>query len=130
MDAKIVPFQQLRESMNQEIADRTKAHQAKISSLKTAISTRTALAAPAPFQPLVMLAHGDSWFDYPLDGNSPTFTHTDVTVQLEPRGTVTAHILNLSQWGDAITAEMCDPKQQKMIPALGDPSLWIETLPH
>ena len=129
MDAKIVPFQQLRESMNQEIADRTKAHQAKISRLKTAISTRTALAAPAPIQPLVMLAHGDSWFDYPLDGNSPSFTHTDVTVQLQSMGTINPHILNLSQWGDATTAEMCLPKQQKMIAALGDPSNWIGTLP-
>jgi hypothetical protein len=43
--------------MSQQIADRTKIHQAKIATLKTAVARRMA--------PLVMLAHGDSWFDYP-----------------------------------------------------------------
>jgi hypothetical protein len=32
----------------------------------------------APSVPLVMLAHGDSWFDYPLDGNSIGLSHTDI----------------------------------------------------
>ena len=129
MDPKLAQFQQLRESMSQEIADRTKAHQARVARLKAAISARTAIGAGAPTSPLVMLAHGDSWFDYPLDGNSPSFTHTDITVQLQSMGTINPQILNISQWGDATTAEMSLPKQQKMIAALQESSNWMTGLP-
>src|ERR1700674_2869422 len=125
MDRILALHQQLRESMSQEIADRTRIHQGKIAGLKTAVATRLAAGAPPPSAPLVMLAHGDSWFDYPLAGNSPSISHTDITVQLESMGTVNPHILNISQWGDAATAEMSRPKQQLMITALQDPGNWI-----
>jgi hypothetical protein len=72
-----------------------------------------------------MLAHGDSWFDYPLAGNSVSLPHTDIIVQLESMGNVNPYILNMSQWGDATTDEMSLPKQQLMISALQDPSNWL-----
>ena len=72
-----------------------------------------------------MLAHGDSWFDYPLDGNSISLPHTDIIAQLEFVGNINPCILNISQWGDATTAEMSWPKQQKMITALQDNSNWL-----
>ena len=127
MDQNLALYQQLRESMSQEIADRTKIHQGKIARLKTAVAIRKAAGAPPPSSPLVMLAHGDSWFDYPLSGNSPSISHTDITVQLESMGTVNPHILNVSQWGDATTAEMSRPKQELMIAALQDPTNWMDS---
>jgi hypothetical protein len=115
--------------MSQEIADRTRAHQAKITSLKTAMAIRSAAGAPPPSAPLMVLAHGDSWFDYPLDGNCPSLFCTDLTVQLQSMGNVNPHILNLSQWGDATTAEMSLPKQQRMITALQESANWIDGKP-
>ncbi|MGH8335925.1 MAG: SGNH/GDSL hydrolase family protein, partial [Gammaproteobacteria bacterium] len=115
--------------MTQEIANRTKTHQAKIANLKTAAATRLATGDPPPATPLVMLAHGDSWFDYPLDGNSPSLFHTDITVQLTSMGTVNPHILNVSQWGDAATTEMSLPKQRLMIAALQDSANWLDGKP-
>jgi hypothetical protein len=115
--------------MSQAIADRTKAHQAKIASLKTAAAMRSATGAPPSSTPLMMLAHGDSWFDYPLDGNCPSLFCTDITVQLQSMGNVNPHILNISQWGDATTAEMSLPKQQRMITALQDSANWIDGKP-
>jgi hypothetical protein len=129
MDRTLALCQELRESMSLAIADRTKKHQAKIASLKTAFQTRLATSGPPPSTPLVMLAHGDSWFDYPLDGNCPSLFSTDITVQLQSMGNVNPHILNISQWGDATTAEMSLPKQQRMIMALQDSANWIGDKP-
>jgi hypothetical protein len=72
-----------------------------------------------------MLAHGDSWFDYPLAGNSISLPHTDIIVQLGAMGNVNPYILNMSQWGDATKDEMSLPKQQLMISALQDPANWM-----
>jgi len=129
MDRTLGLYRRLRQSMTQDIADRTKAHQAKIASFKTAAKARLATGAAPPSTPLVMLAHGDSWFDYPLDGNCPSLFCTDVTVQLNAMGNLNPHILNVSQWGDATTAEMSLPKQQRMIAALQDSANWIDGKP-
>ncbi|HEY6873209.1 MAG TPA: hypothetical protein VI298_10835 [Geobacteraceae bacterium] len=117
--------QQMRDSINQEIADRTKAHQKTIARLKTAGTQLKAIGAPAAPSPLVMLAHGDSWFDYPLDGNSVTLGTTDVIAKLGAMGNFNPVILNLSHHGDATTDEMSLPKQQRMIEALQDSDNWM-----
>ena len=126
MDQKLLLRQQMREAMEDEIAKRTKAHQEKVTSFRIAAQSRKALGAKAASAPLVMLAHGDSWFDYPLAGNTISLPHTDVIIQLESMGNINPYILNLSQWGDATTAEMSWPKQQKMISALQNKSNWVE----
>jgi hypothetical protein len=70
--------------------------------------------------PLMMLAHGDSWFDYPLDGNDITLSgRTDIIQHLDPDSTNDESMLaarpvtgrqfiihNVSHWGDATTDEM------------------------
>ena len=66
MDQKLTLRQQMRQSMDDEIASRTKSHQEKLASFGFALSSRKAVGAAPPAAPLVMLAHGDSWFDYPL----------------------------------------------------------------
>ena len=127
MDQKLLLRQQMREAMEDEIAKRTKTHQDKVASFRTAVQSRKALGAKAASAPLVMLAHGDLWFDYPLAGNTVSLPHTDIIIQLELMGNINPYILNLSQWGDATTAEMSWPKQQKMISALQNESNWIES---
>jgi hypothetical protein len=117
----------MRQEMDDEIVQRTRIHQAKVARLRVAAQSRKALGAKAPSVPVVMLAHGDSWFDYPLDGNSISLPHTDIIAQLEFLGNINPCILNISQWGDATTAEMSRPKQQKMITALQDKSNWLES---
>jgi hypothetical protein len=74
-----------------------------------------------------MLAHGDSWFDYPLDGNAPTLSDTDVIAQLRSMGRVNPIILNLSHHGDATTDELSWPKQKRMIDALNDTANWLSS---
>lgn len=125
MDA-ILPYQQLRSSIDTEIAARTKAHQAAMARLRAA---RAALKSAKALQrppPLVMLAHGDSWFDYPLNGNLLALFHTtDVIAQLKSMGEINPVILNISHHGDATTDEMSLPKQERMIQALSDPANWL-----
>jgi hypothetical protein len=74
-------------------------------------------AGPAP---LLMLAHGDSWFDYPLNGNDISLSgRTDIIQHLDPDSTNDENILaarpaaepqfiihNVSHWGDATTDEL------------------------
>jgi hypothetical protein len=82
MDQKLLLRQQMRQEMDDEIVQRTIIHQAKVARLRAAAQSRKAMGAQAPSVPLVMLAHGDSWFDYPLDGNSIGLSHTDIIAQL------------------------------------------------
>ena len=69
-----------------------------------------------------MLALGDSWFDYPLDGNSLTIGATDIIAQLQTMGGNPPVIYNISHYGDATTDEMALPKQERTIQALQDPT--------
>jgi hypothetical protein len=73
-----------------------------------------------------MLAHGDSWFDYPLTGNGLPMDDTDVIAQLGSMGNINPVIQNVSHYGDATTEEMSWPKQQRMIDSLQDPANWLE----
>jgi hypothetical protein len=114
--------QQWRGSVEQEIADRVRVHQQRVAHLKSARAR--ASAAGAPPSPLVMLAHGDSWFDYPLTGNTLSLEDTDVIAQLRTMGNPTPIILNLSHYGEATTDEMSWPKQQRIIDALREPANW------
>jgi hypothetical protein len=104
--------QQMQLLIEGEIAQRTTQHRLRISKIP-----RGAAA------PLTLLAHGDSWFDYPLSGNSVSLAHTDIIVHLESMGAPPPVILNISHWGDAATAELSRTKQQRLITAL-DPGNW------
>jgi len=117
--------QQWRECIDQEVAGRVRVHQQRIARLRTA---RARLAeAGAPPLPLVMLAHGDSWFDYPLAGNSLSLQDTDIIAQLRTMGNPNPIILNISHYGEASTVEMSWPKQERLIDALQDPANWMAT---
>ncbi len=122
--------QQLRDSINEEIGARVKAHQSKMARIKTGRANLLAAGGPPARAPLAMLAHGDSWFDYPLTGNGLPIANTDIVAQLETMGNVNPVILNMSHYGDATTDEMSRPKQQRMIESLQDRTNWFEAGKH
>jgi len=114
---------EMRFSINQEMRRRGRVFQERI-------KTRRALRADAR-APLVMLAHGDSWFDYPLDGNDISFDGpTDIIRQLDPTSVNDENVLslraegpqyiihNVSHWGYATTDELSRQGQQDMLDAL------------
>jgi len=119
--------QQMYDSINEEIAARQQIHQARIARLRAARASMIRAAAPTPARPLVMLAHGDSWFDYPLDGNGLSLNDTDVIAQLRGLGNINPIVLNVSHHGDASTDEMSWPKQQRMIDSLQNAANWMES---
>jgi hypothetical protein len=120
--------QQMNETIESEIAERVAIHQKRIARLR-AVHASMALAAKPAVEPLVMLAQGDSWFDYPLDGNALTLSDTDVIAQLRGMGTINPVIVNVAHHGDASTDEMSLPKQQRMIELLQDPANWLNDKP-
>jgi len=119
--------QQMQDSINADIVTRTRVHQARIARLRAVRASMRMMGSPAAATPLTMLAHGDSWFDYPLAGNTPSLSDTDVIAQLRALGNVNPIILNVSHHGDASTDELSWPKQQRMIDALQDPANWLES---
>jgi hypothetical protein len=129
MRQSILMGQQLRDSIKSEIAERTRIHQSKIAALKAARARPLLAGAVAPSAPLVMLAHGDSWFDYPLNGNGISLSDTDVIAQLGSMGNINPVIQNVSHYGDATTAEMSWPKQERMIQSLQDAANWVNGAP-
>jgi hypothetical protein len=126
MPDSILLRQQLRQSIADDVAARIKIHQTRIARFKTGRMNLMAAGAPAAPAPLTMLAHGDSWFDYPLTGNGLPITNTDIIAQLVTMGAVNPLIANVSHHGDATTAEMSLPKQERMIDALQDPDNWLD----
>lgn len=55
-------------------------------------------------QPLDFLVIGDSWFDYPLNGNAPSFGSTAIIAQLTQLGSPPSLVLNYSLYGQATTS--------------------------
>jgi hypothetical protein len=126
MRASLALRQQMRDAIRDECAERTNIHQSTIARIKTGRAVLAAMGvAPTMAEPLVMLAHGDSWFDYPLSGNALSLRSTDIIAQLTSMGTMNPVILNVSHFGDATTVEMSLPKQERMIEALQDPNNWM-----
>ena len=123
MRESLVARQQMRASIDEEIEERKKIHRQRIARLKAARTMLRAAGAQPQSAPLVMLAHGDSWFDYPLSGNDLSFRDTDIIAQLRGMGRINPVILNISHYGDATTDEMSLPKQERMISSLQDPAM-------
>ena len=105
-------------TIQREIAIRAKIHQRRIATLRT---------EPAANRPLVFLAYGDSWFDYPLIDNGPFLSDTDVIHHLRQMGSVNPLIVNMSHHGDSTVDEMSLPKQQRVIATLQDSTNWLDT---
>jgi hypothetical protein len=103
-------------TIQREIAIRADVHQTRVAPFA---------AAGAADRPLVFLAHGDSWFDYPLSGNDISFGDTDVIAQLRTMGQPNPLILNVAHHGDSTIDELSLPKQQRLIDVLKDGDNWL-----
>jgi hypothetical protein len=112
----------LRDSIEREIAGRIAAHRRDVSRIQKAV-------ARGEQPPLMLLAHGDSWFNYPLNGNGLPWGDTDIIANLENMGAPRPQILNISHFGDATTDEMGLRKQQRLIDALSNPKNWLSGKP-
>lgn len=106
-------------TIQREVAVRAQVHQGRVAASKQATAAN---AAPGP---LAFLAHGDSWFDYPLIDNGPLLGDTDIVHQLRKMGNIHPLILNVSHYGDSTVDEMSLPKQQRLIENLNEPSNWL-----
>ena len=71
-----------------------------------------------PNSPLCLLADGDSWFDYPLNGLIPGLSTTDIIAQLPDCCHNKPLIHNLAQHGDGTTAALGLARIQSMIAAI------------
>jgi len=112
----------LRRSIERDIAARVKAHQREVAQIRVSVRR-------GEQPPLTLLAHGDSWFNYPLNGNSLSLTDTDIIAHLKHMGSPPPKILNISHYGDATTDEMGLIKQERLIAALRDPNNWLTGKP-
>ena len=125
MDPDLITAQ-VKTTIADDIAQRRKQHQETIARLRAAEAHARTFRDEIPLKtPLVMLALGDSWFDYPLDGNALTIGTTDIITQLQTMGGNPPVIYNISHYGDATTDELALPKQERTIQALQDPSNWL-----
>ncbi|WP_174800121.1 SGNH/GDSL hydrolase family protein [Methylobacterium currus] len=120
---------EVKRRIERDIAQRLAVHKATIGRLATAQASARLLGAPVLNRPLVLLAQGDSWFDYPLTGNGLPLVDTDVIAQLRRIGPMPPTILNLAHHGEAAVGMMSLEKQSRMIAALSDPSNWIDGKP-
>ena len=121
--------QALQRKIAADIAERTRIHKLNVARLKAARDASHNLQVELVNKPMVLLAQGDSWFDYPLTGNGLPFVDTDVIAQLRRIGDMPPVILNLAHHGDAASDEMSLPKQERIIAALRDPSNWLHGRP-
>lgn len=119
MDDRIKLYKQLLLEIQAEVRNRTNEHKQRVDAIKKGIEHRKLMNLVTPNQPLDFLAIGDSWFDYPLNGNdySP-FVHTDIVAQLSHLENPSPKILNYALHGQATTAMLSYENQQQMIEVL------------
>src|SRR5262249_54665234 len=128
-DQTIFVQAQAQQRIEEDIRKRIEVHKSNVSRLATSRLAAQKLGAAVQNRPLVMLAQGDSWFDYPLTGNGLPLVDTDVIAQLRRIGAAPPTILNLAHYGEAAVVELSLPKQERIISALSDPSNWLDGKP-
>ena len=129
VDPTLFPEARKREQIDKDIQQRIDIHKANIARLAAARVSAEALNVAVANRPLIMLAIGDSWFDYPLTGNGLPLVDTDVIAQLRRIGGMPPTILNLAHHGFASTDELSLPKQEKIIEVILDKSNWLNGKP-
>lgn len=112
----------LRESIERDIAARVESHQSDVARIRASVRR-------GGQPPLMLLSHGDSWFNYPLNGNAWPSPDTDIIAHLTKMGGPPPKILNISHYGDATTDEMGLIKQKRLINALRNPKNWLTGKP-
>jgi hypothetical protein len=136
MDARIQLTIQQRQAIDDELTKRTLAHKRRVERLKrgrrlkSKAKPSTEAAPAAAQQSLDLLAIGDSWFDYPLNGNDVSFSgDTDIIAQLQQTGNAPPVILNYALYGQATTAVLTYENQERILNVASDPTQWINGSP-
>ncbi len=132
MDTRAQLNMRLREAVKAENAARVKTHKDENDRIKSGIEHRKALKQAQPKVPLDFLAIGDSWFEYPLNGNDlpfPPFPPQNFAIvadsQLGSMGDPPPQILNQALHGQATTAVLSWENQEQIREVLSDPSQWL-----
>ncbi len=129
MDNRLDLNIQQREAVEAELNKRTLAHERRVSRLKRGARLRAETKRAIAQQPLDFLAIGDSWFDYPLNGNDPSFGNTDIIAQLTQLGSPPPLVLNYALYGQATTSVLTYENQQTIVDAVSDSSQWVNDAP-
>jgi len=137
MDSRIDLTLQQREAVEAELAKRTLAHRRRVGRIKRGAQrraqrrtkTKKRAAAQQQATQLDFLAIGDSWFDYPLDGNDPSLSNTAIAAQLTQIGNSPPLVLNYALYGQATTAVLTYENQQRIIDVVSDPTQWVNGAP-
>ena len=129
MDDRLDLDIQRREAIEAELGRRSLAHKRRVARLKRGARLRAGANKTAARQPLDFLAIGDSWFDYPLNGNAPSFGSTAIIAQLTQLGSPPPLVLNYALYGQATTSVLTYENQQNIIDAVTDPSQWVNDAP-
>ena len=130
MDDRFDLLIQQRESIEAELAKRTLAHKRRVDRIKHGARLRAqAKKGKASAQrPLDFLALGDSWFEYPLDGNTLSL-NTAIVPQLVQIGSPSPLVLNYALHGQATTAVLSYENQERIVGAVLDDSQWVNGKP-
>lgn len=115
---------ELRQAIEAEQAARATRHQARVAATEAKRDKAVAAGKAAPPSPLLLLANGDSWFNYPLKDNGPVCRETDIIVKLGRMGNPKPHILSVAHWGETSVDELGLPKQKRMKDMLQDSANW------
>jgi hypothetical protein len=125
-------YVELQEASKAQIAANRDIHKQQTTRISRAMRDRTALKAAHPATPLAkvpldFLAIGDSWFEYLLDGNGPSFDNTAIVAQsqLQSMGSPPPKILNQALHGQATTAMLSWENQENLISLLEDKDQWL-----
>ncbi len=129
MDDRANLAQQQREALQAEIQRRTVAHKRRVERLRLGRRLRAEARNEAGAGQLDFLAIGNSWFDYPLSGNDPSFSNTAIAAQLTKMGNPPPLVLNYAYFGQATTAVLTYENQEQIIAAVSDPSQWLNGAP-
>jgi hypothetical protein len=114
-----------KQARQAEMQRRTREHQLKVARYKRHRETKALAAGP---EPLNLHAIGDSWFEYPLNGNILIpFSNFGIVAdsQLGAKGTPNPNIFSRAEHGQASTAVLSWQNQSEMVNDWIDPSNWL-----
>jgi hypothetical protein len=123
MDERIDLVIKQREAIETEVAKRTAAHKRRVARVRHAARLRAQgkKGKAAARLPLDFLALGDSWFEYPLNGNIPSL-NTAIIPRLCQIGSPPPLVLNYALHGQATTAVLSNENQERIINAVQEAS--------
>jgi len=132
MDKRARLYSQLLDASKERRDANIAEHKHRTSRIKRSLAGRRKLQeinkeAKLPKVPLDFLAIGDSWFEYPLYSEIPSFQNNAIVAksQLGSMGSPPPQILNQALHGQPTTAMLSWENQDLMIGVLQDPSQWL-----